>query len=615
MANQIAEFFARIFLKNEISPQLDNIIDELLHLNKVIENSKHPEMLVQEKLRAEELSKAFIDAGGKAEQLSQILTYQGAQGASRFNKEVENLTNNSYNNFRAIGQMDRITREFASGGLTQGLNGLTMFGNSLTRLAVQEGGFKNALTGLSSAFVGPAGIVLAVSAVIGFFEEYTKQVKKAEEENNKFIKSLQELDKNAYKIAGGAQAKLATGGALVGIISDPTKDSEVRKSALTELKKLYSDNKEIQDLDIKDKNTFNKQLLTYAINRAATQQYDIENQKNEENKLSALYEQKRIITAKFNSDFINAQAKFDAQGREIFSKHTIQEGFKEQFKIDSTDINNRISEAEKQNKKFIEVATKFPVINNAGNKELKDALSEKIRLLEYDIQKTLEWAKEQERISNYVRLSARKAFTIDWADTLPSKKVDMAQAGIPDWFIKQHNQTNPAEQKINKELPEWVNAYTQSVNENDRAIKKQYEDSKQFANLISKTLTSDIMNLWAAMQQGKDIGPAIGDMFAKLAEQIAAAAIQAAIFAGIMDALGFGGTGASFGDIFGGLLGISSSTTGTSGVSKMTNSSFDAGALTSAAIDSSSNAFVLKGNDLVLALQRSNVSLNLRRGA
>jgi hypothetical protein len=614
MANQIAEFFARIFLKNEISPELDKIIDELLSLNKTIENSKHPELLVQEKARVEDLSKAFVNAGGKVNELSQILTYQGAAGASRFNKEVENLTNSSYNNFRAIGQMDRITREFASGGLNQGLNGLTMFGNSLTRLAAQEGGFKNALTGLASAFTGPAGIVLAVSAVIGFFEEYTKQVKKAEEENNKFIKSLQELDKNAFKIAGGAQAKLATGGALVGIISDPTKDSEVRKSALAELKKLYSDNKEIQDLDIKEKNTFNKQLLTYAINRAATQQYDIENQKNEQNKLVALYEQKKIITAKFNSDFINAQAKFDAQGREIFSKHTIQEGIKEQFKIDSNDINNRISEAEKQNKKFIEAATKFPVINKEGNKELDDALKEKIRLLEFDNKKTLEWAKEDERISNYVRLSARKAFVINWVDTLPSKKVDMAQSGIPDFFIKQHNQTNPAEEKISKQLPEWVNAYTQAINENDRAIKQQYEDSKQFANLISKTLTSDVMNLWAAMQQGKDIGPAIGDMFAKLAEQIAAAALQAALFAAIMDALGFGGAGSSFGDIFGGLLGIGSNA-GTNGVSSMTKSTFNAGGITNAISDNPSNSFVLKGNDLVLALQRSNVSLNLRRGA
>ena len=91
------------------------------------------------------------------------------QGLNEFGVQVDTVTQQSYQNFRAIGQMDRITREFASGGLTSGLNGLTMFGNSLTRLAVQEGGFKNALGGLVGAFTGPAGIVLAISAVIGFF--------------------------------------------------------------------------------------------------------------------------------------------------------------------------------------------------------------------------------------------------------------------------------------------------------------------------------------------------------------------------------------------------------------------------------------------------------------
>ena len=148
------------------------------------------------------------------------------QGLNEFGIQVDTVTQQSYQNFRAIGQMDRITREFASGGLTSGLNGLTMFGNSLTRLAVQEGGFKNALGGLVGAFTGPAGIVLAISAVIGFFEEYSKSIKKAEDENKKFIDSLNEINKAAYKIAGGAQAKLATGNVLIGVISDTSKDIE-----------------------------------------------------------------------------------------------------------------------------------------------------------------------------------------------------------------------------------------------------------------------------------------------------------------------------------------------------------------------------------------------------
>ena len=46
----------------------------------------------------------------------------------------------------------------------------------------------------------------------------------------------------------------------------------------------------------------------------------------------------------------------------------------------------------------------------------------------------------------------------------------------------------------------------------------------------------------------------------------------------------------------------------------MLNRTFNAGAMSSGGVGQSGQ-FVLKGNDLVLALQRSNYSLNLRRGA
>jgi hypothetical protein len=44
------------------------------------------------------------------------------------------------------------------------------------------------------------------------------------------------------------------------------------------------------------------------------------------------------------------------------------------------------------------------------------------------------------------------------------------------------------------------------------------------------------------------------------------------------------------------------------------NTTFNAGAMSGGGGMSNGGSFVLKGNDLVLALQRSNHSLNLRRG-
>jgi hypothetical protein len=245
MANQIAEFFARIFLKNEISPELDRIIDELLSLNKTIENSKHPELLVQEKARVDELTQSFIQNGGQAKELSQILTYQGAAGVSKFNTEVENLTNNSYNNFRAIGQMDRITREFASGGLNQGLNGLTMFGNTLTRLAVQEGGFTNAINGLVTAFEGPAGLILVVSAAIGIFEQFSKAENTAEKSTQDFAKMLLDTNKEIKNALNLNTTQITSMQSLIGIANDYTLTEETRAKALKEIKaQLEGVNKE-----------------------------------------------------------------------------------------------------------------------------------------------------------------------------------------------------------------------------------------------------------------------------------------------------------------------------------------------------------------------------------
>jgi hypothetical protein len=245
MANQIAEFFARVFLKNELSPELDKIIDELISLNKIIENSKHPEMLVQEKERVDELTKSFIESGGQAKELSQILTYQGAQGVSKFNTEVENLTNNSYNNFRAIGQMDRITREFAAGGLNQGLNGLTMFGNSLTRLALQPGGFTNAINGLLTAFEGPAGLILIVSAAVGVFEQFSKAETDAEKNTADFAKMLLDTNKEIKNALNLNTTEIASMQSLIGIASDYTLTEETRAKALKEIKsQLEGVNKE-----------------------------------------------------------------------------------------------------------------------------------------------------------------------------------------------------------------------------------------------------------------------------------------------------------------------------------------------------------------------------------
>ena len=535
------------------------------------------------------------------------------QGLNEFGIQVDTVTQQSYQNFRAIGQMDRITREFASGGLTSGLNGLTMFGNSLTRLAVQEGGFKNAISGLAGAFTGPAGIVLGFSALIGIIESNKDKISEffetpltAQEAYKNSLTSIgteftSAVDKvNVVKNAFDEYNKgIITGNAALKIYNEQLGEIFGSKTDINSAEEVFK-NKTKDYIEA----SFQRALADAAGKKAS-----------EEFLKQKLIEQKSLSEYKGFVSGANLSGQIDVVNFSAINKRTAQ-GFKDVEINTQAEIVKLYQGIQKKAQAESDNISKQGGFNLFPDKSKKpNALEDEIALLEWDIKQTEKWANAQMKIHDKIRESARKAFTIDWADTIPQKR-DMAKDDIPDWFIKQNNGVNPAEEKITKEMPLWIREDTAARSENDAMIKKQYEDSKQFSNLVAKTLTSDIMNLWAAMQQGKDIGPVIGDMFAKLAEQIAAAALQAAIFCGIMDLLGFGGAGAStsFGDIFGGLLGIGIPK-GVAGNSAMTGSSFNAGAVTSAAADTNNGQFVLKGNDLVLALNRSNVSLNLRRGS
>ena len=147
------------------------------------------------------------------------------------------------------------------------------------------------------------------------------------------------------------------------------------------------------------------------------------------------------------------------------------------------------------------------------------------------------------------------------------------------------------------------------------------KDPSALIPAIAQDATSAIIGLWDAMQKGEDIGKALGDMFGRLAEKIAAAVIQAAIFQLIASALGMtapvGGasttttSGGGFLSTLGSLLGIVPKAGKTT--NSLSGSTFNAGSITSP-VSGDGGSFVLKGNDLVLALNRSNTSLNLRRG-
>jgi hypothetical protein len=129
----------------------------------------------------------------------------------------------------------------------------------------------------------------------------------------------------------------------------------------------------------------------------------------------------------------------------------------------------------------------------------------------------------------------------------------------------------------------------------------------------------------------------LGNFVADLTKKFIAAIIQATIFQGLMSLLGTatGGGGGFLGGLIGGvgkILGFAEggivsrptvAMVGEGGQSEaimplnklgnMMNSTFNAGAMSGSGGGAGGGQFVLKGSDLILAMNRSNFSLNVRR--
>jgi hypothetical protein len=172
-----------------------------------------------------------------------------------------------------------------------------------------------------------------------------------------------------------------------------------------------------------------------------------------------------------------------------------------------------------------------------------------------------------------------------------------------------------------------------------KLLKKQQQAYENFAGTISNSVTNAFMGLFDAMERGQNVGQALEDMFKNLVKQIAAAVIQALIFKAIMNALTGGTSGgaeaasggvASIADMI--MAGVSQNAEGgittrasigmigeagpeaimpLSKLSSFLNTSFNAGAM-SGSSSGNGGQFVLRGQDLLLAINRSQKASNIK---
>ena len=183
----------------------------------------------------------------------------------------------------------------------------------------------------------------------------------------------------------------------------------------------------------------------------------------------------------------------------------------------------------------------------------------------------------------------------------------------------------------------WLGKWTQDKQkltkknyEDEQKLLKAQEDSyKSFAKTLSSEVTGGIMNMWEAMQHGENPLKALADMFLNIAKSIAAAIIEATIFEALMNAFPeLKGAFAAIGLIAkvpkhadGGITtGASIGMIGEAGpeaimpLSKLgnfLNTTFNAGAM-SGNHTGGNATFTLRGQDLLVALNRTQKSSNLK---
>ena len=558
-------------------------------------------------------------------------------------------------------------------------NNLNPMLESFQQLAKTEGGTKKALTAMIDGLAGPAGIGVALGLVSSLAVVFQKQITEAFAGPAEKLKDLREelkkLNDEIYRMAGSAQASQTLGTELVGRITNQNLSITQRENSLKKFKELYSKNKEIQALEIKDLKSYNAQFLQSLNNKAAVQQLEVSKEQNYIDALSAA----------------NAKYKKLVEERDDLKKNTLAttkqlesgtttEKLRSQIDADYIkplkDAQKEIDNAKASLSRTLDVSTLYstPDTKKGGSKEAKkDPFTEITKDFQTSLnaQKTLRsnsiidqqtyldnvYKIYEDYIKKLAELDTKQA-TNKIENLLPKfdkmtfdKNVKDIKDGIDKALItykEQELEAPPKDtaiedaKKQREDYLKWLTGWTKfkeklaqdNIDNEKKKVEELKKSQEDFANTISQTVTGALFSMYDAMQQGVNATQALENMFSRLLRQMAEMVVQASIFAGIMSLIsgGAAGGGLSFGGAFKKILGLASGGVATGPtlamigegseseavlpLSKLGNimrGSFNAGSMNST-VGSQNGQFVLRGNDLILAINRSNSALNLRRG-
>jgi len=572
--------------------ELQKLQDKYTQLQTAIANKSYSPAV----LNSLELELARVNT-----QIQTLQTNVNSAGKSLEN----NLTAPSYNSFRAIGSLDRVTREFASGGLQQGANGLVMFGNSLSRMAMMEGSVSGAFKSMGAALTGPAGIVLGFSLLVGILEANKDKIAD-------FFKSPK-TNADAYKDALKGIGTEFTNAAEK-VLKVQAAFDEYHKGIITGKEALRIYNEELgKNFGIKTnineaEDTFNKKTNDYINASFQRALADSAAKKASEELLK-----QKLLERKSLSEY-----KGFVSGATLSGSIDV---------LNYKDINNRTA----QGFKDVEINTQKDIVKLYQDiyktaQEEADKLAKKGGLV-LTPEKTTKPKKEVDYIQKLINKSKEPIGKIE---TVPEDTT------IED-LEKQHQDYLDYLSKFYKFK---INLTKKDYEENQKILKKQEQDMNAFADKMASSITGAIKSTWDAIQSGKNVFDAITESLMKFIEELGFAIIKAQILADIQNSMKTGSGGSTSADSSGGGIfdllftllkvvpfangGVVSKPTfsmiGEAGpeavmplskLSGMMNSTFNAGAM-SGQSTGGNGQFVLRGQDLLVAINRTQKSSFLK---
>jgi hypothetical protein len=511
----------------------------------------------------------------------------------------------------ALSNLSRVAQDAPYGfiGIANNLNPLL---ESFQRLQTRSGSATEALKSMAAGLVGPAGIGLALGVVSSLAVTYSDEIAAffngPTEKLKKFREELNKLNQDIYKIVGEAQSNRTIGLNLVNIVAGGTPAKQ--EEALKRLKSLYADNKAIQDATIKT----DKAYLVHLVNVAAIQEDAAGKEKNTQQILSNAYAERRKIEAQREEDLKNAKTEFGGSaGYNKKKADAERDRINRGYNLLITDLDSVINKAKIKNAELLDTLTNIETPSGGGdiNKQQESDLQIMAKL---ELEATDRW------------VAKLKAKLKESQEVLKNERIKLFS--LPSETREEDDKRKNYFEKQAKDLLEKTQkeggfgAYMQGIFKKDKnqldsevAEKKRIEDLTQsyaqFAQTLSSNVTNALFGMYDAMQQGENPLEALANAFLQIGKNIAAMVIQALIFEKIMNAFpALKGAFAALGLVGNALSGARVAGAIVNGGNN--NPSFNPSGV--ANNNASQGQFVLKGSDLVLATQRANNNLNIRRG-